>query len=77
MARVHELEADNIVLISIVERNIETMNKAKNILGLLQNYELAITPAAREIINQLREDISGSADFLSNIYHDGKYPDQS
>lgn len=74
MARVHELEADNIVLISIIEKNIETMQRAAMTISLLQNYEPAITPAATESILQLNTSIVSCREFLSKLFQEGKYP---
>lgn len=72
----HELEADNIVLISIVEKNIKVMQRAANILSLLQNYERVVTPAAIESLDQIKISIAGSREFLDKLFQEANYPQQ-
>ncbi|MDY0250751.1 MAG: hypothetical protein RBR45_11960 [Pseudomonas sp.] len=72
----HELEADNIVLISIVEKNIKVMQRAANILSILQNYERVVTPAAIESLDQIKISIAGSREFLDKLFQEANYPQQ-
>lgn len=69
-----ELEADNIVLISIIEKNIETMQRAARMLSLLQSYQPSLTPATEECIGQLKVSAAGSREFLDRIFNEGNYP---
>ena len=76
MSRLVELEADNTTLISIIEKNIETMRIAANLLSLLQNYEPAAKDSVIESIEKIRASISSCREFLGKLYQEGNYPQQ-
>lgn len=68
-----ELEADNNVLISIVERNIESMHSAARLLRLrMRNGDTYIHTL--ENIIRLEDDIDRSRKFLDKLYQEGRYP---
>ena len=68
-----ELEADNIVLISIVERNIESMHSAVKLLRLEMKNGASYIHTLENII-RLEDDIDRSREFLDKLYQEGLYP---
>ena len=68
-----ELEADNNVLISIVERNIESMHSAVRLLRLEMKNGASYIPTLENII-RLEDDIDRSRKFLDKLYQEGRYP---
>ena len=70
-----ELEADNNVLISIVERNIESMHSAVRLLRLEMKNGASYIHAL-ENITRLEDDIDRSRKFLDKLYQEGRYPPQ-
>ena len=76
MARVHELEADNNVLISIVERNIESLESSAKLLRAMLPGAGCFYLAACESIAKAQDDISRSREFLDKLYQEGRYPPQ-
>lgn len=75
MVRVHELEADNVVLIGIAERNIKSLeSSAKTLRALAPNAGRFYLPAL-EVIGKAQDDIKRSREFLDRIFSEGNYPD--
>lgn len=68
-----ELEADNNVLISIVERNIESMHSAVRLLRLEMKNGASYIHTL-ENITRLEDDIDRSRKFLDKLYQEGRYP---
>ena len=68
-----ELEADNNVLISIVERNIESMHSAARLLRLEMKNGASYIHTI-ENITRLEDDIDRSRKFLDKLYQEGCYP---
>lgn len=68
-----ELEADNSVLASIVERNIESMHSAVRLLRLEMKNGASYIHALENII-RLEDDIDRSRKFLDKLYQEGRYP---
>ena len=68
-----ELEADNNVLISIVERNIESMHSAVRLLRLEMKNGASYIHTL-ENITRLEDDIYRSRKFLDKLFQEGNYP---
>ena len=68
-----ELEADNNVLISIVERNIGSMHSAARLLRLEMKNGASYIHTLENII-RLEDDIDRSRKFLDKLYQEGRYP---
>lgn len=72
--RKYELEADNIVLISIIERNIEVMQRSVTLLKASLDAAGHMRPSMVESIRSTQKSIAGGREFLEKLYHEGKYP---
>ncbi len=72
----HELEADNIVLISIVERNIETLHSLVRVLGNIRPDSGIFYIPISEAMSKARHDIAQSRGFLDKLFYEGKFPQQ-
>lgn len=69
-----ELEADNNVLISIVERNIESMHSAVKLLrAMLPSAGPFYLPVC-ESMDKAQDDVARSREFLDKLYQEGRYP---
>lgn len=69
-----ELEADNNVLISIVERNIESLQSSVKMLrAILPSAGTFYLPVC-ESMDKARDDIARSREFLDKLYQEGRYP---
>lgn len=68
-----ELEADNNVLISIVERNIGSMHSAVRLLRLEMKNGASYIHTLENIV-RLEDDIDRSRKFLDKLYQEGRYP---
>lgn len=69
-----ELEADNNVLISIVERNIESLESSAKLLRAMLPDAGRFYLATCECIDEARDDIARSREFLDKLYQGGRYP---
>lgn len=69
----YELEADNSVLISIVERNIESMHSAARLLRLEMKNGASYIHTLENII-RLEDNIDRSRKFLNKLFQEGSYP---
>lgn len=74
----HELEADNIVLIAIAERNILVMQRSRALLKsvLLDDSAGALANSMRENIFKIEDSIKRSREFLEKLYSECSYPIQ-
>lgn len=72
--RKHELEADNIVLISIVENDLHIMQCSVQLLKASLNTTPHQSSAINETIAKSEERISRNREFLAKLYEEGKYP---
>lgn len=70
----HALEADNIVLISIVEENIEIMQCSLSLLKSSLQTAGPIHAVMAENISRLQSRIADNRDFLSNLFNEDRYP---
>ena len=70
-----ELEADNIVLISVVERNIKSLESSVRILRALVPGAGCFYLPALEVMGKAQDDIKRSREFLDRIFSEGNYPD--
>lgn len=69
-----ELEADNIVLIDIVDRDIQVMHSLVKTLKSLLTTSGHLKSVIIENIADAENKISASRDFLEKLYAEGKYP---
>ncbi len=70
----YELEADNICLISIVERNIESLQRAVSLLKNLRENSGPFYLSVCESISKAQDDIARSREFLNKLFQEGNYP---
>lgn len=71
-----ELEADNIVLISIIERNIESLQSSvKTLRAMLPSAGTFYLPVC-ESMAKAQDDIARSREFLDKLFSEGNYPQQ-
>ncbi len=69
-----ELEADNICLISIVDRNIETLQRAVILLKNLRENSGPFYLSVCESISKAQDDVERSREFLDKLFQEGNYP---
>ena len=69
-----ELEADNNVLISIVERNIESLQSSSRMLRAMLPGAGTFYLSARESMAKADDDIAMSREFLNKLFQEGNYP---
>lgn len=69
-----ELEADNMVLVSIVERNIESLESAAKLLRAMLPGAGCFYLTSCESIAKAQDDIARSREFLDKIFQEGNYP---
>ena len=71
-----ELEADNIVLISIVERNIESLQSSVKMLSAMLPSAGTFYLPVCESMAKAQDDIARSREFLDKLFSEGNYPQQ-
>lgn len=74
LMRSHELEADNMVLIDIVEEHIKVMQSSVQMLKTILISGGHLKLVISENIAEAEKRISSSRDFLDKLYAEGKYP---
>lgn len=71
-----ELEADNNVLISIVERNIKSLLGATRVLKAHLETPGPFYLSTLEAISNAEDDIARSREFLDKLFSEGNCPQQ-
>ena len=70
-----ELEADNIVLISAVERNIKSLESSVGLLRAALPDAGCFYLRTLEVISEAQDDIKRSREFLDRIFNECNYTD--
>lgn len=69
-----ELEADNITLVSIAERNIKSLLGAIRVLKTHLETPGPFYLSTLEAISNAEDDIARSREFLDKLFQEGNYP---
>lgn len=74
MERSIELEADNITLVSIAERNIKSLLGAVRVLKTHLETPGPFYLSTLDAISNAEDDIARSREFLNKLFQEGNYP---